>query len=183
MIFEGRRALVTAVLLLGVVSGCVQGGPAGPWSLGSGGPARQSATPAAEADPLRQTMVASINRERLAHGVMPLRIDAALNRAAQSHAEDMAASGVFSHRGSDGSDAGDRLVRMGYRYRTYGENIAQGQQSVAEVVAAWMASRTHRRIMLDPSVADLGIGYARGRPSRPISALSRLAGSVLRHSR
>lgn len=165
-----RRRLLVAVLLSGLVSGCVQPTPAGPWGLGFAGPAPPpatlvSATPGAETDPLRRTMVAAVNRERLAHGLAPLRLDAALDRAAQAHAVDMARRGVLSHRGADGSDAGQRLVWTGYRYRAYGENIAQGQQSVAEVVAAWMASRTHRRTMLDPGFADLGVGYALGRPA------------------
>ena len=158
-------------MLLVAVSGCIQVAPiapiapVGPWGLGSAAPAQPSATLVAETDPFRQNMLAAVNRERSAYGLAPLRIDAAVDQAAQRHADDMARSGVLMHRGTDGSDAGGRLVRAGYRYRAYGENIAQGHQSVAEVVAAWMASPTHRRTMLDPALADLGVGYARGRPA------------------
>ena len=57
----------------------------------------------------------------------------------------MHANDFFSHTGSDGSDLGDRLREVGYAYSWAGENIAQGQQDEAAVLAAWQASTTGHR--------------------------------------
>lgn len=43
---------------------------------------------------------------------------------------------------------------------TYGENIASGQASAAEVVQAWMDSPGHRANILDCDYRTTGTGYA-----------------------
>src|SRR4029077_6036988 len=47
-----------------------------------------------------------------------------LNEAAAGHARDMARRKFFEHRGSDGSQPKDRVLRAGYHPRLTGENIA-----------------------------------------------------------
>ena len=65
-----------------------------------------------------------------------------------AHARDMARHGFFGHKGSNGSSVGGRLKAAGCRFTGAAENIAKGQRSDAEVVAAWVASPGHRRNML-----------------------------------
>jgi uncharacterized protein YkwD len=55
-------------------------------------------------------------------------------QAAQIHSDDMARSGVMQHAGSDGSRAGDRLTRVGFRWGAWGEAVAAGQPTPDDVI-------------------------------------------------
>ena len=89
-----------------------------------------------------------VNAFRAAEGEQPLRRNAKADAAAAAHARDMARHGFFGHKGSNGSSVGGRLKVAGCRFTGAAENIAKGQRSDAEVVAAWAASPGHRRNML-----------------------------------
>lgn len=93
-------------------------------------------------------VTAATNAERRRAGCPEVRPDRRLTAAAQAHASDMAEHGYFAHRGRDGSDFADRIRAQGHP-RPGAENLAQGQRSAAEVVAAWMDSPGHRRNILD----------------------------------
>ena len=82
--------------------------------------------------------------------------DARLELAATRHSRDMAAHDHFEHRGTDGLDTGQRVRRAGYDWRVVGENIARYQTSVDQVVSDWMASPSHCRQTMDPTVLELG---------------------------
>lgn len=114
---------------------------------------------AAQADP---AILAAVNGERAGAGRSPLVYDARLEAAARSHGEDMVAKGFFSHTGSDGSDIGMRLGRVGYAFCFGAENIATGQRSLGEVMAGWMASRGHRRNILHRSAQAVGVARVAG---------------------
>ena len=165
---RGLTRLAAALVGIAVIgSGCSSSGPPQP-----AGPSGGQLQPAAQATPvfygigqIRQQMLVEVNRIRSSNGLGSLALTAELDEAAQGHAADMAARGRLSHTGSDGSGADDRILRAGYRYREYAENIAQGQTSVAETVASWMDSSGHRANMLLPDVRDLGVGYAEGQPA------------------
>lgn len=111
------------------------------------------------ADPVA---LAAINAERAAQNRAPLIYDATLEAAASAHAQDMARKEFFSHTGSDGSDIGQRLTRAGYRYCFGAENIASGQRSLDEVMAAWMGSRGHRRNILHRNAQAVGLARTDG---------------------
>lgn len=91
-----------------------------------------------------------VNAFRAGEGEAPLRRNAKADAAASAHARDMARQGFFGHKGSNGSSVGGRLKAAGCRFTGAAENIAKGQRSDAEVVAAWAASPGHRRNMLAP---------------------------------
>ena len=74
----------------------------------------------------------------------------------------MAEAGFFSHAGSDGSDIGARLDRIGYGWCAAAENIAKGHSSVTEVLDGWRASPGHRRNMLNREVTEMGLAQAAG---------------------
>ena len=86
-----------------------------------------------------------------------------LNEAAASHARDMARRRFFDHRGADGSQPKDRVLRAGYQPRLTGENIALGPESAEEVVAGWLASPGHCANIMDARFQDIGVGLATGR--------------------
>ena len=85
-----------------------------------------------------------------------------LAMAAYLHSEDMVLNDFFSHTGSDGSSAGQRISRQGYPWRTYGENIAAGYPTVSLVIQGWLGSEGHCRNMMNPAFTEVGAGYAIG---------------------
>ena len=89
-----------------------------------------------------------VNAFRAVEGEGTLRRNAKADAAALAHARDMARHRFFGHKGSNGSSVGGRLKVAGCRFTGAAENIAKGQRSDAEVVAAWAASPGHRRNML-----------------------------------
>jgi uncharacterized protein YkwD len=91
-----------------------------------------------------------VNAFRAVEGEGTLRRNAKADAAALAHARDMARHGFFGHKGSNGSSVGGRLKVAGCRFTGAAENIAKGQRSDAEVVAAWAASPGHRRNILAP---------------------------------
>jgi len=85
-----------------------------------------------------------------------------LAMAAYLHSEDMVLNNFFSHTGSDGSSAGQRISRQGYPWRTYGENIAAGHPTVSAVIQGWLGSEGHCRNLMNPAFTEIGAGYAIG---------------------
>ncbi|WP_424210714.1 sigma-70 family RNA polymerase sigma factor [Streptomyces sp. BI20] len=118
-------------------------------------------TPPADAGVVAQ-VIALVNKERAAAGCSPVSDNAKLRAAAQGHSQDMAARDYFDHTAPDGSGPGERTTAAGYRWTTYGENIARGQQTAAAVMESWMNSPGHRANILNCSFEDLGVGYHEG---------------------
>lgn len=92
--------------------------------------------------------------------VGPLERDVLLEDAARKHSLDMAENGYFSHQSLDGRMPEDRARASGFEGTGVGENIAQGQRTVEEVMAAWMSSPGHCRNIMDGSYRLLGVGRA-----------------------
>jgi uncharacterized protein YkwD len=95
--------------------------------------------------------------------VPPLSESRKLNDAAAGHARDMARRRFFDHRGPDGSQPKDRVLRTGYQPRLTGENIAFGPESAEEAVAGWLASPGHCANIMDPRFQHIGVALATGR--------------------
>lgn len=89
----------------------------------------------------------------------PLRAQADLRVAAQRHAEDMARHDYFSHTGRNGSDVEDRTRAAGYPHPA-GENLAGGQPTPADAVAAWLKSPGHCVNVMWPHYRTIGLGYS-----------------------
>lgn len=105
-------------------------------------------------------MLAAINAVRAGVGADPLTLCAPIERAAQAYAETMTRTQVFSHVGSDGSQAWERMAAQGYRWSWAGENIAKGHPDVASVMAGWIASPGHYRNLVNPGFRHVGLGLA-----------------------
>jgi uncharacterized protein YkwD len=99
-----------------------------------------------------------VNQHRANAGCAPLYTSVQLTSAAENHSADMAANDYFSHTGLDGSSPSLRAQAAGYPFGA-GENIAAGQSTPEEVVAAWMGSSGHRANILNCSYRTTGIGY------------------------
>jgi uncharacterized protein YkwD len=92
----------------------------------------------------------------------PLTWNNDLEDAAVGHAKDMARKNYFSHDSKDGRSMEDRIVYAGYKFKGFksfaiGENIAQGQQSIAEVMAGWFKSEGHCRNLMNPDFKEVGV--------------------------
>lgn len=134
--------------------------------------------PAAEAFERETTRVADLaaNRKQLREQLNALRRkegvtgklagSGILDRIAQKHAEDMLARGYFAHQSPDGKTVRERAQREGYRWRALGENLADGQTRIEQLLANWRDSPPHRAVLLDPEMEEIGLGMARGRDSR-----------------
>ncbi|MFJ3996414.1 sigma-70 family RNA polymerase sigma factor [Streptomyces parvus] len=131
-------------------------------------PAPSSAAPAPKPDPpapappapsgMAEQVAQLVNTERSKEGCGPVSVNGLLNTAAQRHSADMAAQDYFSHTSQDGRDPGDRITAAGYRWSTYGENIAKGQRTPADVMQSWMDSPGHRANILNCSFKEIGMG-------------------------
>jgi uncharacterized protein YkwD len=123
-----------------------------------------SRTPQAQPAPAGTVaqVVALVNKERATAGCGPVTEDAQLDKAAQGHSDDMAARNFFDHTNPDGAGPGERITAAGYRWSTYGENIARGQQTPQAVMDSWMNSPGHRANILNCSFKNIGVGVHDG---------------------
>ncbi len=145
------RHILVPFALCAIVAGCSN-------------PQRPTAStpPAASAAIGAGDVGARLNQVRSQRGLSQLARSDALARAAQAHATDMSQNGFFSHVSPNGGTLVDRVQAAGYPYCFVAENIAQGQQSAAEVMTAWMNSAGHRRNNLSDRATEYGVARAAG---------------------
>ena len=121
-------------------------------------------TSADDADAMKQDIVDRTNALRKGNGVAALRVNDKLMQAAQVRAEEIAASGVYSHTRPDGRK-NTTVTDCPYT----GENIhciadwATQGKTVSEVaVWSWNLSDGHQKNLLNQNYAEIGVGLARG---------------------
>lgn len=104
--------------------------------------------------------------ERAAHGRAPLRPNQRLTRAARAHTRDMLRRHFLAHSHPHGPTLLRRLARVGYHGKS-GETIGVGAGQLVTpraVVASWMDSSVHRRVLLNPRYRAVGAAVRRGAP-------------------
>ena len=107
-----------------------------------------------------------LNEERARHGLHPLREHPLLTLAARRHAYDLGINkvprgdcgGGRGHRGTDGTEPGDRVEWAGYPGHYNGEAISCGKHDVASAVQGLLNSPPHRAILLNPIPVEIGVG-------------------------
>lgn len=115
----------------------------------------------AGASAIEAELAAWINSERGKKGLGKLDNNAALRKAAQRHACDMAAKSFLSHTGSDGSKMATRVRAAGYRYKSAVENVGMDVKvSAARMGASWKASSGHWKNLMSGKIDDMGLGFA-----------------------
>jgi uncharacterized protein YkwD len=132
-------------------------------TLGACAPAT-APSPAAQATPARaaSALTAELTATRAARGAPALRRAPALDTAARRHADWIAATGAYGHRGAGGTRVGDRVSAQGYCWSAVGENIAHGMPSREAALRGWLASSAHRRNLLMPRFTEYGLAGAGG---------------------
>lgn len=120
----------------------------------------------ADVDAMKQDIVDRTNALRKENGIAPLTTSDKLMQAAQVRADEMAASGVYSHTRPDG-----RKSNTVTDSRYTGENIHsiselylnQQQKTLSEaVVNLWSNSKAHADNMTSSRYGEIGVGLARG---------------------
>ncbi len=109
------------------------------------------------------TIIRRTNLVRAQHGLRPLRVSARLTRAAMYHARRMAARHQAAHV-LDGQGPAQRLAMFGYRWRSYGENVAWNRghrDPAATAMDGWLRSPPHRANILGRQFTEIGVGWAR----------------------
>lgn len=120
-------------------------------------------TPTKTPDPIiklteqEQEMVNLINKDRLANGLQPLMVDAALTNTARIKSRDMVNNSYFSHESKTYGSPFDMLAKFNIDYRYAGENIA-ANKDVQSAYDALYASEGHRENMLSPKYQKVGVG-------------------------
>jgi len=164
-----RYSFFLIAVVLASLCGCGGGGPetGSPSVPSSGGPG----TEIPGIDSIRQEFLDAVNQARSEArrcgttsfpAASPVAWNDSLALAAYLHSLDMETNQFFSHTGSDGSDPGDRIIREGYDWWTYGENIAVNYPTVSAVMQGWLASEGHCRNIMNPAFEEIGAAYAEG---------------------
>ena len=114
----------------------------------------------------KQDIIDRTNALRKENGVAALRVNDKLMQAAQVRADEMAASGVYSHTRPDGRKSntvtdskytGENLHNISELY------LGQQHKTLSEaVVELWSNSRAHADNMTSSRYGEIGVGLARG---------------------
>ncbi len=101
-----------------------------------------------------------INALRAEKGIAPLRLSEELTVMACARAEEIAWSGVHSHRRPDGTRCFTIFKEAGFNKGTAGENLGYVFDNPEDVCQAWKESRTHYENLMNPDFVEIGIGVA-----------------------
>ena len=107
-------------------------------------------------------LLASTNAERANLGLNPLKFNTALSQAAAAKAADMFTNDYWAHNSPQRKTPWSFIVNSGYRYTIAGENLAKNFSTSGGVVAAWMASPTHKDNIVKPEYQDIGFAIVNG---------------------
>ena len=137
-------------------------------------PVTPSVTPTAAAaqDPFKDRedrLALMLDRARVGAGVLPLARSTLLDRAAQTHAQDMVAQGYMDHDAPDGSTPASRAAQQGYQTPAGSgwivvETISAASDEPDGPTNYWLSDGLHRRVVLRSYFREFGIGFAPGGP-------------------
>lgn len=115
----------------------------------------------AQSDPPSEILTL-VNQVRASYGLAGLAYNPTLAATAQSHANWMAATGIYSHTETNGSTPQSRANAAGY-VGWASENIVGGTGlNPAGGVAWWQHSPVHLNNMTSSRYVEAGVGYASG---------------------
>ena len=110
-------------------------------------------------------MLAALNVDRTAKGLVPVRVDSRLMAIARARSQDMVTNNYFSHVQPDGRNVFDIINANGIKWFGAGEIIAMNQNptletSVARANVQWLNSPGHYAIIISTSYNYVGVGLA-----------------------
>lgn len=107
-----------------------------------------------------------INAERVRAGLGILTYNDTLAQVAALHSTDMAEENYFAHEDESGCTSSCRVTKVGYDWRSVGENLFllkssnrySAEDASAIIVQGWMGSEGHRHNVLYDNFTQEGIG-------------------------
>jgi uncharacterized protein YkwD len=87
--------------------------------------------------------------------------DNALEKTAIAHSTDMAINNFFSHTGSDGTSTSERILKSGYIFKSFGENIQTNtgfEPDEVQIINNWKLSPSHCQNLMNPNFKDMAVG-------------------------
>jgi uncharacterized protein YkwD len=102
-------------------------------------------------------MIRQINKARAHYGLRPLRASSSLSHSSTGFSRQLLSGGRFGHAAR---------IHASSRFRSLGEALAMHTGlglGVRDTVRRWLASPTHRPIVLTRSMRYVGAGVSRGR--------------------
>lgn len=103
---------------------------------------------------------ALISQYRQSRGLSAVTVDPTLTRIAVVHAQRMAAADKMAHVLPGEGSFTQRLAAGGFTAAMAAENVAAGQDTLADVLEAWRKSPGHNANLLLPNVSKIGIALA-----------------------
>ncbi|MCM1273042.1 MAG: CAP domain-containing protein [Clostridium sp.] len=103
------------------------------------------------------SLIEQVNSYREANGFSSLSHSSELDNAAAIRCRELVTN--MSHTRPDARSCSTVFTDLGISASVWGENLAAGYDSSAEVAADWMASSTHMANILNPSFTRCGVAY------------------------
>lgn len=111
-----------------------------------------------------KAMVAALNADRTALGLVPVQADARLMAIARARSVDMATKGYFSHTQPDGRNVFNILTGQKIAWYNAGEILAVNNYPMDVTVAVanrgWMNSPGHKAVVISKDLNYVGVGLA-----------------------
>jgi uncharacterized protein YkwD len=107
-------------------------------------------------------VVSLVNQHRASLGLGQLSVDGALTRSAVWKSMNMAGLNYFDHNDDPiGRTVAQRLADCGWpANQGWGENIAYGYATPADVMTGWLGSAGHKANIENPAFTSIGVGVA-----------------------
>jgi Uncharacterized protein with SCP/PR1 domains len=112
---------------------------------------------------LESGVLQQLNKIRVQHGLVPLKLSGRLTAASAQHSREMGADGYFEHASHDGTVFWKRIGRWygqhGFHYWSVGENLLWSSPGVdpAAALQLWMNSPEHRANILTARWREIGV--------------------------
>lgn len=107
-------------------------------------------------------VIEATNKERALKGLSPLVLNETLSAAALAKGQDMFDKQYWAHTSPEGVEPWTFIKQAGYTYQAAGENLARDFSTTTDMMAAWMASPTHRANIINTKYDEIGIAVIDG---------------------
>lgn len=102
-------------------------------------------------------LIELVNKSRHEFGLPPLVRNEKLSRSALAKAQDMEQKQYFEHISPEGLQPWFFAEKQDYRYKNFGENLAEGFFSSESVHESWMKSAGHKNNILSEDFEEIGV--------------------------
>lgn len=107
-------------------------------------------------------VVRGTNAQRISAGLKTLTYSEKLADAARRKAANMYEENYWAHNSPSGKTPWAWFNAAGYSYIYAGENLAKDFGNTDRLMAAWMASPTHKENIVNPKYTDIGVAVVPG---------------------